>query len=289
MYAILGASGNTGSVVARTLLAAGKKVRLVVRDASKVSALTALGAEVAIGSVEDAASLTKAFEGAQGAYVLMPPDMRSEDLMAENRKRADAIRTALVAAKVPHVVLLSSIGAQMAKGAGPISTVHYAEETLGAIPGTVRTSIRAAYFMENVLGMMQSMATQGVLPVFATKLEVPIPMVSTKDIGETAARALLEPPSKSEVILLTGPKEISYAETARAFGAALGREVKAVSAPFDAVVPTFTGFGMSTHMATLYREMVEGFDSGAITHDGVGRHVRGKIGIEEFAKTATAK
>src|SRR4249919_3792634 len=95
MYAILGASGNTGSVVARTLLASGKKVRLVVRDASKVSALTALGAEAVIGTVEDAASLTKAFQGAEGAYVLMPPDMRSEDLMGENKKRTDAIRTAL--------------------------------------------------------------------------------------------------------------------------------------------------------------------------------------------------
>jgi uncharacterized protein YbjT (DUF2867 family) len=285
MYAILGASGNTGSVVARSLLAAGKKVRLVVRDASKVASLTAAGAEVAIGAIDDPASLTRAFTGASGAYVLMPPDLGTADLRAENARRADAIRAAAVAAKLPHLVLLSSIGAQMAEGAGPISTLHYAEKTLSSIPGTVLTAIRAAYFLENLAGLLTPMKTQGVLPIFATHLDAAIPMVATRDIGETAARALLEPPKASEVVVLAGPKEVTYTAAAAAFAAALGRDVKAVSVPFDAVVPTFTGMGMSTHMAGLYREMVEGFDSGRITHDGVGRHVRGKIGVEEFAKT----
>lgn len=285
LYVVLGASGNTGSVVARSLLSAGKKVRLVVRDASKVASLTSLGAEVVKGAIDDAASLTRAFEGASGAYVLMPPDLRSEDLGAENRKRADAVREALAAAKVPHVVLLSSIGAQMEKGAGPISTLHYVEKTLGSIPGTALTALRASYFLENLAGLLGPMKAEGVLPIFAAHLDAKIPMVATRDIGETAARLLLEPPSASEIVLLAGPAEVSYLEAAAAFGAALGREVKAVSVPFDAVVPTFTGMGMSTHMAGLYREMVEGFDTGRILHDGKGRHLRGKIGVDAFART----
>lgn len=288
MYAILGASGNTGSVVARTLLASGKKVRVVVRDASKVKALADAGAEIAIGTIEDAASLTKAFAGVAGAYVLMPPDLKTEDLMKENHARTDAVAKALAANKVPHVVLLSSIGAQNEKGAGPISTIFYAEKTLGAIPGTVLTSVRAAFFMENIANLLHPMKTQGVLPEFATKLDVAMPMVATQDIGETAARALMEPPAKNEVIFLTGPKEVSYLDAAKAFSTALGREVKAVAAPFDGVVPTLTGMGMSTHMAGLYREMMEGFDSGRITHDGVGRHVRGKVTLEEFARKAAS-
>lgn len=288
MYAVLGASGNTGSVVARSLLSAGKKVRLVVRDASKVSALSAAGAEVVTGAIDDATFLARAFAGATGAYVLLPPDMRTDDLASENRARTEALRSAIAAAKVPHVVLLSSIGAHLEKGTGPIATLNHAEKVLGAIPGTVLTSLRAAYFLENLAGLVHPMKEQGVLPAFSTHLDFPMPMVATADIGETAARALLEPPSKNEVIELSGSKEASYSDAAKAFAAALGRDVLAISVPFDAVVPTLTQAGMSAHMAGLYREMSEGFDAGRITSDGQGRRVRGKIGVEEFARALIA-
>ncbi len=285
MYAILGASGNTGSVVAHALLGAGQKVRVVVRDAAKAKALAAAGAEVITGSVDDAATLARAFDGARGAYVLLPPDMKSTDLPADNRRRAEVIRDALAAAKVPHVVLLSSVGAQMPSGTGPIATLHTAETLLRSIPGTKLTAIRAGYFFENSANLLHPMKADGVLPAFATKLDVPIPMVATRDIGETAAQALLAPPAASETILLTGPKLESYADVARAFGAALGREVRAVSAPFDAVVPTFTGMGASPHVAGLYREMVEGFDAGRIRPEGDERRVLGKIDAAAFAKS----
>jgi uncharacterized protein YbjT (DUF2867 family) len=285
MYAILGASGNTGSIVAKELLAAGEKVRVVVRDASKVSALAAAGAEVVVGSVDDVATLTRAFTGAKGAYVLMPPDMKSTDLPAENRRRAQAIRDALVAAKVPHVVLLSSIGAHLPAGTGPIATLHVAEKLLGTIPGTKLTAIRAGYFYENTAGLLQPMKTDGVLPAFSTNLDVPIPMVATRDIGAVAARALREPPAASEAILLFGPRLESYGDVARAFGAALGRHVKAVSAPFDAVEPTFMGHGASAHVARLYREMVEGFDAGRIVPEGTERRVNGAIDAAAFARS----
>ena len=284
MYAVLGATGNTGSVVARTLLAGGHKVRVVARDANKVAALAKEGAEVVLGSVDDAAVLAKAFAGAKGAYVLLPPDLTSTDLKAENAKRADLMRTALADAKVPHVVLLSSVGAHLPSGTGPIATAHYAENVLGAIPGTVLTAVRAAFFLENIANNLHPMKADGVLPAFSTHLDYAFPMVATQDIGETAARALLETPAKNEIIVLTGPKDASYADAAKAFGAALGRDVKAISVPFEAVVPTLTGFGMSPHMAGLYREMSEGFDAGRIGYDGQGRRVQGKIGVDEFAK-----
>ncbi|MFO0686387.1 MAG: NmrA family NAD(P)-binding protein [Sandaracinus sp.] len=285
MFAILGASGHTGAVVAQSLLAAGHEVRLLVRDPQKVAALTAKGAKVVKGDVSDAQALTEAFRGAKGAYVLLPPDVAATDLRAQNKKRSEAIREAAIATKLPHVVLLSSVGAQLPDGTGPIKTVHDAENILGNIPGTVLTAIRAAYFLENLAGLLHPMKTQGVLPAFSTHLDYPFPMIATKDIGETAARALLEPPTKNDVIELVGPKDASYADAARAFGAALGREVKAISVPFDAVVPTLTGMGMGAHMAGLYREMSEGFDAGRISYDGKGRRVVGKVSLEQFVKS----
>jgi uncharacterized protein YbjT (DUF2867 family) len=70
MFTVFGASGNTGSVVAKRLLDAGKKVRLVVRDPNKVAALRSRGAEVVTGDVTDANSVKSALAGTEGAYLL---------------------------------------------------------------------------------------------------------------------------------------------------------------------------------------------------------------------------
>src|ERR1043165_7598852 len=73
MYAIAGVSGHTGSVAAETLLAQGKPVRVIVRDAAKGAAWSQKGAEVAVASLEDTAALTRALTGVAGAFVLLPP------------------------------------------------------------------------------------------------------------------------------------------------------------------------------------------------------------------------
>src|SRR3954468_5695495 len=112
MYVIAGVSGNTGSIVASTLLDQGKKVRVIVRDAKKGEPWKARGAEVAVATVDDEAALTKALEGATGAYLLSPPDLGAKDFIAERRKTVDTLARAITSSKVQHVVFLSSVGAQ---------------------------------------------------------------------------------------------------------------------------------------------------------------------------------
>ena len=73
MYAIAGVTGHVGSVAAETLLAQGKPVRVIVRDAAKGAPWKAKGAEVAIADLGDEAALASAFAGASGAFVLLPP------------------------------------------------------------------------------------------------------------------------------------------------------------------------------------------------------------------------
>jgi uncharacterized protein YbjT (DUF2867 family) len=286
MFIVIGATGNTGSVVATSLLAAGKKVRVLVRDAAKAAGLAKLGAEIVTGSADRLEDVTRAFEGAEGAYLVLPPDLHTTDLLAKNRQIADTFRAALETTKVPHAVLLSSIGAQHAKGNGPIAALHYAESTLGTLKSTRFTFLRAAYFLENLAGMLHPMKTDGVLPTLSQHPDRKVPMVATKDIGETAARALLEPPQANEVIELSGPSEVSFADAAKAFGAALGRTVTNVVVPYAGIVPALTAVGMSAHVAGLYREMTEGLDSGLVAFEGKGRRVRGKVDVEELARTA---
>jgi uncharacterized protein YbjT (DUF2867 family) len=286
MITVFGANGNTGSVVANALLDAGRKVRVVARDPAKVSALTARGAEAVRGDVLDAASVASALRGAEGAYLLMPPDLASDELLARNRRVVDHFVAALRANPVKHAVLLSSVGAQVPSGTGPIASAYYAEKAFGALPSTAFTFVRAAYFMENLLAYAQPMRTDGTLPAFGGGNEYPFAMVATADIGRVSADALLSPPSATEVVELSGPREYSFDDAAREATTALGRPVRALPLPLDAVVPTLTSLGISANVAGLYREMIEALGSGRVRFEGVGRAVRGTTDLGAFLRTA---
>jgi len=279
MYAITGVSGNTGSVVADTLLAQGKPVRVIVRDADKGAAWKARGAEVAVAALEDSAALARAFAGVQGAYVLVPPRLSSTDPLAENAVVVGALASAVRAAAVPHVVLLSSFGAQHAAGTGPIQVLHSAEQALAAT-GVALTSIRAAYFLENwahSLGMLG----QGILPTFLPA-DLRLPMVATRDIGRTAAAALIEGGHGRQVIELAGPADHTGREVAAELARLAGREVRIQEAPLDAVIPTYGSFGVTEPVARLFREMYEGIVAGRVAAEGgTARSIRGTTTLRD--------
>src|SRR5258706_10462033 len=149
MFVIAGASGHVGAGIAKELLNKGQKVRVIVRDPAKGSSWKEKGAEVAVGSLEDRAFLAKAFNGAKGAFVLLPPNFATNDMYGWQRQTAEAIAGGIKDASVGHVVMLSSVGADLASGNGPIQGLHHMENALRAT-GTTLTSIRAGYFQENV-------------------------------------------------------------------------------------------------------------------------------------------
>jgi uncharacterized protein YbjT (DUF2867 family) len=279
MFVINGATGNTGSVVVKTLLAAGQRVRAVVRSEAKAAELKALGAELFVADFTDPAALTRAVAGAEGVYLLSAPDIAAKDFVRERKALTETQIAALARAKVPHVVLLSSIGAQHPDGTGPILTLHHAEQQLRRA-GIPSTFVRPAYFVENWGEVAHPVKQDGVLPSFFA-LDVPVPMVSTPDIGKTAARALLDGPRGVRVIELAGPTDPSPNDLAAAASKILGRTIKAVLAPLEAVVPTFTSFGISQNVAELYREMYAGIASGHVAAEPGNEKVRGATSEEE--------
>lgn len=290
MYVVFGANGNTGKVVASTLLDRGEKVRVVARDAKKVADLAARGAEVVTADVLDVAGVAKALAGARGAYLLVPPDMGSTDLVGRGKKIVDTYVAALAQSPVPHAVVLSSVAAHQPSGTGPIVITHYAETNLPKAKGVTFTFVRAAYFMENILANVHAMKGDGVLPVFGGGEAFPFPMIATHDIGVVAADALLgaskEPAKEHAWIELSGPSEYSFADAAAIATKTLGREVKPLVLPIDAMVPTLTQFGISANVAGLYREMTEGLGKGLVVFEGKGRAVRGKVTLAEVLTPA---
>ncbi len=288
MYVVFGASGNTGKVVAGTLLDHGAKVRVVVRDPMKVDDLRARGAEVVTADVLDVAGIAAALAGATGAYLMTPPDPSSDDLVGRGRRIIDAFVAALMQSPVAHAVALSSAGAQQPAGTGPIVITHYAETQLPKASQTRFTFLRAAYFMENLLGNAHSMKADGVLPVFGGGEAYPFPMVATHDIGVVGAEALLAPPVANAWIELSGPREYSMNDVAAIASSIMARPVKTIVLPFDAMVPTLTKYGISENVAGLYREMMEGFGKGLVAFEGKGQAVRGKVTLEEVLRLGLA-
>src|SRR5207245_9776683 len=114
------------------------------------------------------------------------------------------IAAAVKESRVPHVVLLSSAGAELPDKTGPIKGLHHFENKLRET-GTKLTAIRAAYFQENASGAIAAANAKGIYPNFSPSADYAFPMIATKDIGRLAARLLKTPPAKSEAVDLVGP------------------------------------------------------------------------------------
>jgi len=263
MHVILGASGNTGHVVAKTLLGRGQKVRAVGRNATHLQPLAAIGAEIFIADLTDASALTKAFQGADSAYVMVPPNPSSTDYRALQDRTSDAIAAAVQNAGVQNVVSLSSFGADKSSGTGPVVGLHNLEQKLNQIASANVLHLRAGYFMENTLGQAAAirMMDSAVGPV---RPDLKLPMIDTHDIGAAAADALLRLDFQGKQTQeLHGQRDLDYTEATSIIGKAIGKpNLGYIHAPDDQIRAAFVRMGMSDNMAGLILEMAAALNSG---------------------------
>jgi uncharacterized protein YbjT (DUF2867 family) len=265
MITIMGAGGHVGGVAARTLLEAGQRVRVLGRSAERLKDLADRGAEVMTGDAADPAHLTAAFTGADAAYAMIPPNLASPDFPAEQAGVAAAVARAVAESGVERVVLLSSIGADLPAGTGPIAGLHALERAVGAIDGVNVLALRPGFFFENHLAAAGLMKHQGI-NAGAIAPDVSIAMIATADIGAALARALAERDfSGVSTRELQGPRNHTLREATRILGAAVGRpEVPYVQMEEADFVGALTGMGFSASMAGLYAEMARAFNEGRV-------------------------
>ena len=266
MFVVAGASGKTGKVVADTLLAQGEPVSVIVRDAQVGEGWRRLGAKVEVLSLEDMPALARALEGASGLYTLLPEDAAAPDFHAHRRRMADAIAAAVEASRVAHVVLLSAGAAVLPDGNGPAKDLHYAETELRKT-GSKLTAIRASYLQENILAALPAAIHDGIYPNFFPSIDVAMPMVATRDVGKLAARCLVEPPARSEVIDIVGPT-YSVSQLADRLGAALGKSLRVVDVPASEHIAALTAAGVPMQLAAAVAEVYACFASGRVSPQG---------------------
>jgi uncharacterized protein YbjT (DUF2867 family) len=280
-YAIAGVTGNTGKIAAETLLAQNKAVRVLVRDRAKGEVWKTRGAEVAVADLGDATAVARALEGVEAAYLLIPPNMAAPSFATYQDETIASLAKGIEDSGVPHVVFLSSVGAQHPSGTGPIAGLHRAEKRFAGIAGTRFSHVRAAYFMENLGGSL-GMLDQGILPSF-TPAAFAFDMIATVDIGRLAAQLIVEGTDKSQVVELGGPPR-SMNDAAAALSAITGKPIRVHELPLDAVVPTLTGMGLPAEMAGLYREMTGGLLSHHVAFEGGHRRVLGSTPLEQVLR-----
>ena len=263
MYVVLGASGNTGHVVAKNLLARGQKVRVVGRNAAHLQSLAAQGAEIFIGDVTDASALTRALHKADAAYVMIPPNPSSDDVRAYEDRVSNAIAAAVRKAGVKNVVSLSSIGADKPSGTGPVVGVHELEQKLNQIDGANVLHLRAGAFMENTLPQVGAIRMAGSM-IGPVSPNLKLPMIATRDIGAAAADALLRLGFQGKQTQeLQGQRDLDYTEAAAIVGKAIGKpNLGYIHAPDDQIRAAMVQMGMSDNFAGLMLEMAGALNTG---------------------------
>lgn len=278
MYAVMGITGQVGGEVARTLLAAGQRVRAVVRSAGKGEQWAGNGCEVAIAEVDDPAAMAQAFRDVDGVFVLMPSNYDPSPGFPETRQVVENIRQALEAARPGKVVCLSTIGAQ-ARQPNLLNQLQLLEQALNTLALPV-TFLRPAWFMENARWDVEHATGSGMIPSFLQPLDKPVPMIATADVGRVAAQLLLESWQGQRIVELEGPQRITPRQLGAAFSELLGKPIRMQSVPRDTWQALFESQGMRHPQPRM--QMIDGFNEGWIEFEGEPR--KGRVALSTVLK-----
>jgi uncharacterized protein YbjT (DUF2867 family) len=263
MYAVTGITGQVGGAVARTLMAQEEKVRAVARDASKAAPWVERGCDLAIAEMSDASALVRAFAGADGVFVLIPPIFDPSPGFTEAGTVISAVRHALAEARPARTVCLSTVGAQTTQ-LNLLTQLAMMERELGTLDLPI-AFVRAAWFMENAAWDVAS-AREGTIQSFLQPIDRAIPMVATADIGATAASLLRERWVGRRIVELQGPAPVSPDDLAAAFGQLLGRLVSAHAVSRAEWEALFRSQGMRNAAPRI--QMLDGFNQGWLSFEG---------------------
>jgi len=263
MFVVTGATGNTGHVIANRLLDQKRRVRAIGRSKEHLEPLVARGAEAIVADLNDQNALIKAFNGADAVYVMIPPNEKSQNPLADQRHTASSLTGALKQAQIRYAVQLSSIGADKESGTGPVTGLHEFEKMLDQLPELNVVHLRPGYFMENTLGEAAAVAKMG-YTVGLLRSDLKIPIIATKDIGNRIAELLLDLNFRGKQTQeLLGHDDLTMIEVARTIGRALGKpDLQYKQLPPEQVKPVLEQMGLSSAVADTIIEMSAALNSG---------------------------
>ncbi|MBC6608665.1 SDR family NAD(P)-dependent oxidoreductase [Hymenobacter sp. BT188] len=281
---VTGATGNIGSRLVHHLLERGHRVTAVARSAEKLQPLQAAGAEIQVGDLANTAFITDVLRPADAAFLMTPPSLQAPDFLAYQAGVGESIAQAVRTAGLKQAVHLSSIGADLPAGTGPVVGVHHQEARLNAIEGLHVVHLRPAYFMENLLANLPLIQHMGIIGS-AMRPDLSFPMIATQDIAVRAADAFEADLPNHSAHLLLGPRNYTMTEATRAIGQAIGKpELPYVPFSYEDAKKGMLQGGLSESMAGLYEEMIRNMNEEKVmVHEQRTPENTTPTTIEEFA------
>jgi uncharacterized protein YbjT (DUF2867 family) len=265
MFTILGATGNVGSKIVDILVKKGNKVRMVAPNADQLRPFVSKNAQAFAGDALNTEFLTRAFEGSDAVFTMIPTNLHTSNYVGYATKMGDSIASALKAAKVKYVVNLSSVGADLAEGTGPIVGLHYLEECLNQVEGLNVVHLRTGPFMEHLLANIDTIKSTGVCSS-AYRGDLKFPLTATRDVAAFAADRLVNCDfSGSSVRYLLGQRDISMTECTGSIGRKINKpNLIYTMFSHDESEKWLRSIGMSSDLSRLYTELYKACNNGRI-------------------------
>lgn len=289
-YVITGSIGNISKPIIEKLLAAGHQVSVITSSENRVGDIEAIGAKALVGSVEDVTFVTNAFAGADAVYTMVPPVWDAGDWKGHIAKVGKTYAHAIAANNIQYVVNLSSIGAHLHEGAGPVSGLHRVELLLNGLAGSNVLHIRPGYFFSNFFGSIGLVKHMNILGsnLAADSLMV---LSDTSDIAESVADALLKLDFTGHTVKYLASDERPAAEIAKVLGEAIGNSnLPWVEFTDEQNLSGLLQAGLTQEVSHNYTEMGAAMRKGIMAEDYLKNKPAflGKVKLEDFAKKFAA-
>lgn len=281
---LTGSLGNITKPLAKILVAKGYEVKIISSNADRTKEIKALGAIPLIGSVTDIAFLTAAFTGADAVYTMVPPNFAAPKFRAYISEIGENYAAAIQASGVKKVVNLSSVGADLPGGTGPIAGLHDVENTFAALDGVAIKHLRAGYFYINFLANIDMVKHASILGSnFGA--DAKLVLVHPNNIAEVVAEELENDFTGKSVRYVASDDESTPADVAKALGSAVGNEALPwIEFSDEDAFNGMTGAGLPEEIAKNYVEMGDAIRSNKLfVHYYQNRPVLGNIKLKDFA------
>jgi uncharacterized protein YbjT (DUF2867 family) len=285
-YVLTGSNGHISGPLAQKLVAAGHTVRVITSNAGKTEAIEKLGATALVGSMEDGDFLKSAFAEADAVYLMIPPKLDVTDWLAYQTGIVVNLVDAVKANSIKHVLALSSVGAHMKNGAGPVDGLAVLEDHLAAVEGLHVKSLRPSYFFNNLYSLAGMAKHMGIIGS-TQPANHSLVLTDPNDIADAAFEELNSLNFTGFSVRYIASDERTWSEIASVLGEAIGKpDLPYVEFTDEQSEAGMNQMGLAPTIVAGYIAMGQALRSGEMERDFKANRPTqfGKVKLEDFAK-----
>lgn len=283
---LTGGAGHITAPAATALLAKGHAVTVIGRNAANLQNLVHAGAVAAVGHAEDPEFLTAAFQGADAVYLMIPPAASPAGSWRDSQDRiTEAYREALVNSGVQRVVALSSIGAHLGGGTGPVDGVAWLEQQLSTLSHLDYTFLRPSFFYYNLFSQIPLIRSAGIMGGNYMGGDEPLVLTHTSDIASVLVEELESRSKAGMPVRYIAGDERPTSEIAAVLGAAIGQPgLSWVEFSDEQAMQGMLQAGLPATLAEGYTQLGRALRSGKLQEDyWKNPPEKGRIRLTDFA------